>query len=41
MKETMLSKYLNVSPIEANKIEMAVLYLLINCKKKFIFKIYI
>ncbi|WFG97037.1 Panacea domain-containing protein [Spiroplasma citri] len=41
MKETMLSKYLNISPIEANKIEMAVLYLLINCKKKFIFKTYI
>ncbi|QIA72736.1 DUF4065 domain-containing protein [Spiroplasma citri] len=40
MKESMLSKYLKISSIEANKIEMAILYLLYKCKKNF-FKTYI
>ncbi|WP_310612933.1 hypothetical protein [Spiroplasma citri] len=43
MKETMLSKYLNISPIEANKIEMAVLFLLNAAfeKNKKIYKMHI
>ncbi|WFG99546.1 hypothetical protein M1771_06010 [Spiroplasma citri] len=43
MKETMLSKYLKISPIEANKIEMAILFLLNAAfeKNKKIYKMHI
>ncbi|WFG96152.1 hypothetical protein M0C40_08690 [Spiroplasma citri] len=43
MKETMLSKYLKISPIEANKIEMAILFLLNAAfeKNKQIYKMHI
>lgn len=43
MKETMLSKYLKISPIEENKIEMAVLFLLNSAfeNKKQIYKMYV
>ncbi|QIA74213.1 DUF4065 domain-containing protein (plasmid) [Spiroplasma citri] len=43
MKETMLSKYLKISPIEANKIEMAILFLLNSAfqNKKQIYKMHV